>query len=370
MDLRRGNSPMPERKGAIMVYLVLAGLVLAAAAGTTHAQTPPGERSRTFAETGKTVRGLFLDYWERNGGLTQQGFPISELLSERSDLDGKTYTVQYFERAVFEYHPENQAPHDVVLSQLGTFRYREKYRGDAPGQQPNSSPGSVLFSETGRRLGGRFLDYWQRNGGLAQHGYPISNEFEERSDLDGKTYRVQYFERSVFEHHPDNRPPYDVLLSQLGTFRYQARYVARSQPPGPTATVTPTRDTGGDCRPTRGGEPPTEEQAPVRGSVGKGHVLSGRVLSSNGCQPVAGAKLVFWLANPQSEYDDDHRATVFTDSSGAYTFESNYPGVYEGTAPHIHVAAYAKGYRSLITEYLPPRGRTEGTFDIILVGAP
>jgi branched-chain amino acid transport system substrate-binding protein len=34
--------------------------------------------------------------------------------------------VQYFERAVFELHPENQAPNDVLLSQLGTFRLKQK----------------------------------------------------------------------------------------------------------------------------------------------------------------------------------------------------------------------------------------------------
>jgi hypothetical protein len=316
------------------------------------------------------VRGLFLDYWERNGGLAQQGFPISELLSERSDLDGKTYTVQYFERAVFELHPENQPPFDVLLSLLGTFEYGRKYPNGAPGQQPNTSAGSQLFKETGKRVGGRFLQYWQQNGGLAQQGFPISDEFMEKSDLDGKTYRVQYFERAVFEMHPENQPPYDVLLTQLGLFRYHARYVARSQSPGPAATTTPVRDSEGNCRPTRGGEPPVEEQAPVRSSVGTGHMLRGRVLSSNGCQPVAGAKLVFWLANPQGEYDGDHRATVFTDSSGAYTFESNYPGIYAGAGPHIHVAVYAQGYRSLVTEYQPPRGQTEGSFDIILVVAP
>ena len=37
------------------------------------------------------------------------------------------YKVQYFERAVFEYHPENQPPYNVLLSQLGTFRHRDKY---------------------------------------------------------------------------------------------------------------------------------------------------------------------------------------------------------------------------------------------------
>ncbi len=45
-----------------------------------------------------------------------------------SATDGKSYTVQYFERAVFEEHPENSEPYRVLLSQLGTFRYRAKYK--------------------------------------------------------------------------------------------------------------------------------------------------------------------------------------------------------------------------------------------------
>jgi hypothetical protein len=88
-----------------------------------------GETSRTFPETGKTVAGRFLEYWNLNGGLAQQGYPLSDEFTEKSDLDGKTYKVQYFERAVFEYHPENAKPYDVLLSQLGTFRYKEKYPG-------------------------------------------------------------------------------------------------------------------------------------------------------------------------------------------------------------------------------------------------
>src|SRR5436190_4335110 len=35
----------------------------------------PGSGSRTFPETGKTVTGLFLNYWDTHGGLAQQGFP-------------------------------------------------------------------------------------------------------------------------------------------------------------------------------------------------------------------------------------------------------------------------------------------------------
>ncbi|MEO8287109.1 MAG: hypothetical protein ABI670_11820 [Chloroflexota bacterium] len=184
----------------------------------------PGNNSSIFPETGKSAGGIFLDYWEQNGGLSQQGYPISDLVGEVSPLDKKPYTVQYFERAVFEYHPENRAPYNILLSQLGTFRYKKKYPDGAPDQTQNTSSGSMHFSETGHRLGGRFLEYWDKNGGLSQQGYPISDEFQEKSDLDGKLYTVQYFERAVFELHPENQAPYDVLLSQLGTFRYKELY--------------------------------------------------------------------------------------------------------------------------------------------------
>ena len=89
----------------------------------------------------------------------------------------------------------------------------------------------VLFPQTGKCLGGKFLAYWNTHGGLAQQGYPISDEFMEKSDLDGKTYRVQYFERAVFELHPENaNTQYEVLLSQLGTFDWKRKHSAAGDP--------------------------------------------------------------------------------------------------------------------------------------------
>src|SRR5947209_3101209 len=116
--------------------LALAALLLASVASPALPQLLPGlgaapaagqASSRAFPETGKTVQGKFLSYWNTHGGLAQQGYPVSEEMQEKSDIDGKTYTVQYFERAVFEYHPENKAPYDVLLSQLGTTRYKAVY---------------------------------------------------------------------------------------------------------------------------------------------------------------------------------------------------------------------------------------------------
>src|SRR5262249_46307806 len=98
--------------------LLLSGVLLL---GSDHSSAQAQEASRFFPETGHSVRGRFLDYWNSHGGLAQQGYPISDEIQEVSPTDGNTYTVQYFERAVFEYHPEKQAPYDVLLSLLGVL---------------------------------------------------------------------------------------------------------------------------------------------------------------------------------------------------------------------------------------------------------
>ncbi|MGA7732103.1 MAG: hypothetical protein WCD37_12630 [Chloroflexia bacterium] len=221
--------------------------------------------SRIFPETGKTVGGKFLVYWTTHGGLAQQGLPISNEMQEKSDTDGKIYTVQYFERAVFESHPENQPPNDVLLSLLGVFFYKENYPGakGAPGQIVSTAADVTLFPETGKHVGGLFLDYWKNHGSLAQQGYPISEEFVEVSRLNGQSYKVQYFERAVFEFHPENQPPNDVLLSQLGTFRHKAKYetppTSTPAPILPTPTLPPAQPTATTvAAPDCSGIPPAE----------------------------------------------------------------------------------------------------------------
>ncbi|HVF98883.1 MAG TPA: M28 family peptidase, partial [Chloroflexia bacterium] len=129
-------------KAAIATLANLGGIQPAPQATPTSTPTPipveniPGTNTRDFPETGRSVTGIFLDYWDKNGGLQQQGYPISGVIGEISDLNGKPYTVQYFERAVFEYHPENPEPYNILLSQLGTFQYKQKYPTGAPAQAP------------------------------------------------------------------------------------------------------------------------------------------------------------------------------------------------------------------------------------------
>jgi hypothetical protein len=155
-----------------------------------------------FKETGHNLSNSFKKYWERNGGLNLFGFPISEEFIEGG------FTVQYFERAKFEYHPEfSGSANEVMLGLLGrwvTAGRREK--GETPFQSVapfNNTATEQYFGETGHSLRGGFKLYWERNGGLAMFGFPISEEFAEVNPADGKTYTVQYFERNRFEWHPE-----------------------------------------------------------------------------------------------------------------------------------------------------------------------
>jgi protocatechuate 3,4-dioxygenase beta subunit len=122
------------------------------------------------------------------------------------------------------------------------------------------------------------------------------------------------------------------------------------------------------CVPTRADAlgPFYEAGAPVRSKVGTGYVLSGRVLAARTCRPIARARIELWLANPQGEYDDAHRATTFASTIGRYRFESNRPVAYSGRPPHIHLRVTARGFRTLVTQHYPRAGRTSAVFNIVL----
>jgi hypothetical protein len=132
----------------------------------------------------------------------------------------------------------------VLLSLLGVFYYNEQYGGNAPGQATNPN-NARFFAETGKTIGGAFRQYWETHGGLAQQGYPVSDEFREVSPTDGKEYTVQYFQRAVFEFHPEFAgTPNVVLLSLLGVFFYDRKHGGNppptATPPSPAASPTPT----------------------------------------------------------------------------------------------------------------------------------
>ena len=162
-----------------------------------------------FPETGQAIAPEFATYWQDKGGLGRFGYPISRPVKANGFLS------QFFERAVFEYHPENQPPYNVLLRLVGNEYTQDRTFDKA--DESNVPPDRFYYPLTGHTLGGAFLAYWQNSGGLAIYGYPISEEITEVSPTDGQPYTVQYFERNRFEYHPEAAgTPFEVQLGLLG----------------------------------------------------------------------------------------------------------------------------------------------------------
>ena len=173
-----------------------------------------------------TLSGAFLEYWQKNGGVTIFGNPITAEFDEQSLTDGNTYRVQYLERHRFEMHPEKQSPYGILLGLLGTETIPAGSK--QPRAQPDASASCAWFESTGHNICGRFLEYWKQNGGVTIFGYPITEEFQ--MQIGDRQMTVQYFERARMELHPENQRPYDVLLGLLGNEALQARYNGQLPP--------------------------------------------------------------------------------------------------------------------------------------------
>lgn len=218
---------------SLLLLCLLALLAPAPAAANTRAGAP-----RFFRETGHTLAYSFRDFHERNGGLPIFGLPLTEVFLENN------LPVQYFERARFEWHPTIAA---VQVGHLG--RWAAVGREGEPAFQPLAGPPAegAFFPETGHSLGGDFLAFWQRNGGLAAFGLPISEPFDELNSQDGQPYTVQYFERARFELHPEAPPRYRVQLGHLGR-----HYLAANPAPEWAALPVSSADAAwASLRPTR-----------------------------------------------------------------------------------------------------------------------
>lgn len=227
------------RKGTAMkriVRLVIVVLVACSLLGSTaqavFAQHDEGPHAVYFPQTGHYLKYGFLDYWHHNGDLKVFGYPISEEFTDPSD----NLTVQYFQRAVFEWHPDASSAYRIQLRLIGSALTADRLT-EKPFQRVNAATNATttFFPPTGHRLSSAFRDFWQANGGLIIFGYPISEEFTEN----GLT--VQYFERAKLEWHPDKiGTPYAVQLGLLGSEMAIADQV--NQAPLPRALDTAEYD--------------------------------------------------------------------------------------------------------------------------------
>ncbi len=181
-----------------------------------------------FNESPYCMSGRIAEFWQRNGGLTVFGLPITP--QQQEEIEGTMLEVQWFERNRLELHPENQPPYDVLIGRLGADFLEMQGRNwyEFPQAGPSDDLTCEYFAETGHNVCGEIFAAWRSYGialdnnpgisfdeSLALFGLPLSGEMTETLS-DGNEYTVQYFERARFERHPENPFPYTVQLGLLG----------------------------------------------------------------------------------------------------------------------------------------------------------
>ncbi len=178
--------------------LVLAFCILSASWVSVRAQT---QDSKYFSETGHNVKGEFLTFYNGNpNAIFLYGYPITEEFVDKNGI-----TVQYFQRARFEYRANLPAGQRVQLTQLG----RETYFSTGPLNVSNPFA-CRTYAETGYAVCFAFLEFFDQYGGAAQFGYPISGfEYHENKI-------VQYFEKARLEWQPWKTEGQRVVVSDLG----------------------------------------------------------------------------------------------------------------------------------------------------------
>jgi hypothetical protein len=178
------------------------------------------------------VSPQFEGFYYGRGGERVLGRP----LAAAEPVNGRM--VQWFERARVEHWPEHAGTaYELQLGRLGV-EYTEG-RGFINQGYFVSSDGLRYFPETGFAVGGAFLRFYDRYGGLDNFGYPISEEFDEVLP-DGRAYRVQYFERARMEYHPEHAgSENEVQLGLLGTALYRNEARPSTIQPAPTPVPMP-----------------------------------------------------------------------------------------------------------------------------------
>jgi protocatechuate 3,4-dioxygenase beta subunit len=160
--------------------------------------------------------------------------------------------------------------------------------------------------------------------------------------------------------------PVAVLVSACGSDDPSA--VSRAS--GSNGT-TGTTGTGGSLTPTPacddGDETPAVTEGPffssgspertsIRDGDGTPLVVTGSVLDT-ACVALAGAKLDFWQANDDGEYDNsgyEFRGHQFTNAAGAFRLETIVPPSYGPRTSHIHVKVQPSGGSVLTTQLFFP----------------
>ena len=326
-----------------------------------------------FPQVPNCITGRFATFWQENGGLAVFGLPVSP--ASKQMVNNSSYLTQYFERARFELHPLNQKPYDVLLGRLGVDQLAANGRDWMTFPKADSSA-QHYFSETGHTIAPQFWDFWSTHGlrftgsnsvtlpeSLSLFGLPIS-EAQMETSSDNKMYLTQWFERAKFEYHPENSPPYTVLLGLLGNTALQNQTATVSTPTSLPNVKEPTGVCATNAPPAVEG-PQAWTTNPTPQAPRTANTLCMRLIINGAPVSDAQVKVVARYAGKHGKTDDKSYGPAVTDSDGMAKIDFNIGDAKRGFDVAIDVIFSATdGQRyETVTNFLPTYPFTTPTSD-------
>ena len=175
------------------------------------------------------ISPIFQAYYANHGGMKILGEPISAELIENGA------TVQYFQNARLEYHPQLPAENQIFMAGLG-----EQFYGRSPCVPIASAELNTLYFNDCHSVSPEFRGFFEDYGGVAFFGYPISERYIYSNWL------AQNYERATVIWDVSKAVDYQFSLLPLGALACPdaacdtALRAAIVAPPVSTATVEPT----------------------------------------------------------------------------------------------------------------------------------
>gem|GEM_PF-3364127 len=242
------NGQAKRYSSRYLTHLLLVGIVL----GFWLAIPAHAQNERCFGDENPSITacisGRLLEFWENNGGLAVFGYPLTNP-ETLSTTDG-AFTIQYFERARLELHPELAPPYDVLLGRVGAEHLQLTGQIWRMQQAEEAIPACQYWAETQHNVCGPFLATWQARGPqldsdpaltdaerLALWGLPLTDVVPVTT-ADG-TVLTQWFERARFEQQPDGSITFGLLGAELLSLSIPAA-IEPTPEPLPAAAVEPT----------------------------------------------------------------------------------------------------------------------------------
>jgi hypothetical protein len=191
-----------QRKPSWLSIAISLLLVLGACSRTSAPINNDPEAVQYFPETSYAVKGEFLHFFERYGGVESLGYPLTE------EITVAGWRVQYFEKGRLEHHPENKPAYRLTVGWLGDLLHRRRPPIPSSSLPVANLPNRRYYQQTGHTLSGDFLDYFETYGGSVRFGLPISEPFLWQGRL------TQDFQSARFFWSPEAKDK--VILEDIG----------------------------------------------------------------------------------------------------------------------------------------------------------